>query len=108
MGQEVPGTSLSCTSMSQSLITGQGTGNWEAALNGLSTSGIVFPRNGEAKGSTQGTAAPSLTTSYLLTHDSGTNPAQLLHLTTNAQQQAEVHTQCPDVGACLAAHPEDS
>lgn len=45
---------------------------------------------------------------YLLTQHSRANPPELLHLTSNSQQQPQMNTQRSDICPCLAAYPEDT
>ena len=40
--------------------------------------------------------------------DSTPDPPQLLHLSTAAQEEAQMHAHGTDVGAGLTAHPEDA
>lgn len=43
-----------------------------------------------------------------LSQNTRANSPQLLHLTTNTQEEPQVDTQSPDVGPSLAAHPENT
>lgn len=44
----------------------------------------------------------------VLTHGTRAHTAELLHVSTNAQQKTKMNTECSDVGTSLAANPEDT
>lgn len=44
----------------------------------------------------------------LLVHGTGSHTSQLLHVSTDTQQETKVDTECTDVGTSLARNPEDT